>query len=127
MKKEIKWLSTIWKVILGAHLVSLIFMSSSNVNIRFMMIIPLWIRYYILIIVHANMISKIGYKKSIYVTITSLLLFMLYSFFINSLSSIRYNSSIIRQIKPSILESFYYYLIPSIIGLIIAIASPKNK
>ena len=127
MKKEIKWLSTIWKVILGAHLVSLIFMSSSNVNIRFMMIIPLWIRYYILIIVHANMISKIGYKKSIYVTITSLLLFMLYSFFINSLSSIRYTSSIIRQIKPSILESFYYYLIPSIIGLIIAIASPKNK
>lgn len=127
MKKEIKWLSTIWKVILGAHLVSLIFMSSGNVNIRFMMIIPLWIRYYMLIIVHANMISKIGYKKSIYVTMTSLLLFMLYSFFINSLSSIRYNSSIISEIKPSILESFYYYLIPSIIGLIIAIASPKNK
>ena len=127
MKKEIKWLSTIWKVILGAHLVSLIFMSSGNVNIRFMMIIPLWIRYYMLIIVHLNMASKIGYKKSIYVTMTSLLLFILYSFFINSLSSIRYNSSIISQIKPSILDSFYYYLIPSTIGLVISIASPKDK
>lgn len=127
MKKEIKWLITIWEVILGAHLVSLIFMSSGNVNIRFMMIIPLWIRYIMLIIAHADMISKIGYKKSIYVTMTSLLLFMLYSFFINSLSSIRYNSSIISEIKPSILESFYYYLIPSTIGLVIAIATPKDK
>lgn len=127
MKKEIKWLVTIWKVILGAHLASLIFMSSGNVNIRFMMIIPLWIRYYTLVIVHANMISKIGYKKSIYVTMTSLLLFILYSVLINDLSSLRYTPNIIGQIKPSILESFYYYLIPSTIGLVIAIATPKDK
>lgn len=128
MKKEIKWLIIIWMLILGTHIASLVFMSSGNVSIKFMMIIPLLIRYIMLIIIQANMISQIGYKKSAYVIMTSLILFILYSFSINFLSSIRYHSGIITQIKPALLKSFYYYLIPSIIALITSpILYSKNK
>ena len=71
---------------------------------------------------------KFGYKKSINIIIISFLAFTSYSFCINSLSAIKYNNNIIDEIKPSIIESLRYYLIPSIAGTIFSpLLCPKEK
>lgn len=125
MKKTIRWLGIIWAVILGAKIIAEIILLSNN---GFMIIIPFWIRYILFIIIHAIMVSKIGYKKSINVIIISFLAFTSYSFCINSLSAIKYNNNIIDEIKPSIIESLRYYLIPSIAGTIFSpLLCPKEK
>lgn len=125
MKKTMKWLGIIWAVIFGAKIIAEIILLSNN---GFMIIIPFWIRYILFIIIHAIMVSKIGYKKSINVIIISFLAFTSYSFCINSLSAIKYNNNIIDEIKPSIIESLRYYLIPSIAGTIFSpLLCPKEK
>ncbi|MCR2044340.1 hypothetical protein [Anaerosalibacter massiliensis] len=68
MKKVMKWLGIIWAVILGIEIIARVLMVSNN---GFMIIIPFWIRYIMFIIIHAIMVSKIGYKKSITVIIIS--------------------------------------------------------
>lgn len=125
MKKTMKWLGIILATILGIEIIAHVLMLSNN---GFMIIIPFWIRYILFIIIHAIMASKIGYKKNINIIIISFLVFTSYSFYTYYLTSIRYNLSIIDQIKPSIIESLRYYLIPSIAGTIFSpLLCPKEK